>query len=280
MQSSTIFNIVEFDLNKIARKATNMRSPIQPEERLAVTLRYLATGKFHHLHAHEWLTIAKDFNEKWNFPNCLGAVDGKHVVIQAPNNSGSYFYNYKNTHSVVLMAAVDASYRFIYVDALECNDLNIPEPTPLPSRNKPTPYVFVADEAFPLKENIMRPYPQRGGLDDSRRIFNYRLSRARRIVENAFGILCNRFRVMRAPILLSPEKVTHVVMACCALHNYLRPESFLGLQETENIEINNLMPPMARGGYHSSSKARDIREGYKEYFTNIGQVPWQHKVLS
>ncbi|CAG2233049.1 unnamed protein product [Mytilus edulis] len=250
--------------------------------------------------SHEWLTIAKDFNEKWNFPNCLGAVDGKHVVIQAPNNSGSYFYNYKNTHSVVLMAAVDASYRFIYVDvgtngrtsdggtfqncslnqALECNDLNIPEPTPLPSRNKPTPYVFVADEAFPLKENIMRPYPQRGGLDDSRRIFNYRLSRARRIVENAFGILCNRFRVMRAPILLSPEKVTHVVMACCALHNYLRPESFLGLQETENIEINNLMPPMARGGYHSSSKARDIREEYKEYFTNIGQVPWQHKVLS
>lgn len=126
----------------------------------------------------------------------------------------------------------------------------------------------------------MRPYPQRGGLDDSRRILNYRLSRARRIVENAFGILSNRFRVMGAPILLSPEKVTHVVMACCALHNYLRPESFLGLQETENIEINNLMPPMARGGYHNSSKARDIREGYKEYFTNIGQVPWQHKVLS
>ncbi|CAC5395563.1 unnamed protein product [Mytilus coruscus] len=158
-QFLTLLNLIT---DKIARKATNMRSPIQPEERLAVTLRYLATGKFHHLHAHEWLTIAKDFNEKWNFPNCLGAVDGKHVVIQAPNNSGSYFYNYKNTHSVVLMAAVDASYRFIYVDvgtngrtsdggtfqncslnqALECNDLNIPEPTPLPSRNKPTPYVF------------------------------------------------------------------------------------------------------------------------------------------
>ena len=44
----------------------------------------------------EWHTIADDFFVRWNFPNCIGAIDGKHVMIQCPVNSGSLFYNYKS----------------------------------------------------------------------------------------------------------------------------------------------------------------------------------------
>jgi len=60
--------------------------------------------------------LADDFKLKWNFPLCVGSMDGKHVVIQAPNHSSSEFYNYKGTFSIVLFSIVDATYNFIYVN--------------------------------------------------------------------------------------------------------------------------------------------------------------------
>ncbi len=61
----------------------------------------------------EWKKIVDDFWEKWDFPHCLGAIDGKHVRIRAPPNSGSFCYNYKGTFSHVLLAVCNACVTFM-----------------------------------------------------------------------------------------------------------------------------------------------------------------------
>uniref|UniRef100_A0A1Y1MM44 DDE Tnp4 domain-containing protein n=2 Tax=Photinus pyralis TaxID=7054 RepID=A0A1Y1MM44_PHOPY len=155
-----------------------------------------------------WNTIADYFWKMWQFPNCIGALDGKHCVIQAPKNSGSLYWNYKKTFSLVLLALVDAQYNFIAVDvgaygknsdagilsnsnlgtSLENGSINIPRGKKLPGSDVDLPMIIVGDEGFPLKTYLMRPYPG-ANLDNEKKIFNYRLSRARRVSENAFGIL-------------------------------------------------------------------------------------------
>ena len=189
----------------------------------------------------KWKEIAHGFNDCWQFPNFVGAMDGKHVTIQAPADSRSVYYNYKHSYSIVLLAIVDANYNFVCVDVgsqgknsdgrvlansafgkrLKSHNLDLPPPAVLPGINIALPHAFVADEAFPLHENIMRPY---GGnkLPESRRIFSYRLSRACCIVENAFGIMPSWFRVFCRPLSVKPETVDVIVLACTALHNFLR----------------------------------------------------------
>ncbi|XP_029348165.1 protein ANTAGONIST OF LIKE HETEROCHROMATIN PROTEIN 1-like [Acyrthosiphon pisum] len=142
-----------------------------------------------------WTNVAERYQELWNLPNCVGSIDGKHIRIKAPANSGSAFYNYKGFFSIVLMATADADGKFITIDVgeygrnsdgrvlKECafgqqllkNKLDLPEPSTLPGEENEPPYAyyFVGDEAFPLMNNLLRPYPRRQ-LTNAKRIFNYR----------------------------------------------------------------------------------------------------------
>ena len=68
----------------------------------------------------QWRKIADGFHTRWQFPNGIGAIDGKHIVMQAVSGAGSEYFNYKGTLSIVMMAMVDANYCIIYVD-IGCN---------------------------------------------------------------------------------------------------------------------------------------------------------------
>jgi len=172
---------------------------------------------------------------------------GKHIVIECPVNSGSNFFNYKGTYSIVLLALVDDNYNFTCIDigaygsmsdagifnksalkkAIEENLLDIPEDG-----------VILGDEAFPLTSYLMKPYARRNILSKKEKIYNYRHCRARRIVENAFGILASRFRLFRRPIPLAPTTVVKITKAACSLHNFIRKSGLN--QDLKSVDIEDL----------------------------------------
>ena len=170
---------------------------------------------------------------------------------------------------------------FFFLQALEKNTLHVPPPRVLPGRDVPVPMVVVADDAFPLKENIMKPYGGRV-LETEKRLFNYRLSRARRVVENAFGILANRFGVFRSPLRLAPEKAESVVLASCALHNFLSCRNAKSTSDQAiRPDLEDGMRPLAIvPGNRSSSGARAVQAEFCQYFNTNGQVPWQNQAIN
>lgn len=144
------------------------------------------------------------------------------------------------------------------------------------------PHVIVADAAFSLSKRILKPYPLRN-MTKEQRIFNYRLSRARRVVENAFGILANRFRVLLNVIPLKPEKAKIITKACCVLHNFLNKKSrhanIKNLEEEINKNFKFAYGLGVQNYGRPRSEAVNIREEFKEYFSGCGQVPWQDDMI-
>lgn len=148
--------------------------------------------------AEEWLQVAQNYEAQWNYPYCIGAIDGKHCIIQAPINSGSDYFNYKQNFSIVLLGVADADYCFLFADVgcqgrisdggvlrnsffwkkLQNNELNLPSEEVLANSQMKVPYVFVDDDAFSLQENLMKAYPVEQKKGSMKRIFNYRLCRA------------------------------------------------------------------------------------------------------
>ncbi|KAJ8929725.1 hypothetical protein NQ314_017561 [Rhamnusium bicolor] len=157
--------------------------------------------------------------------------------------------------------------------------LNIPEDICLPDIDGTCmPFVFVADEAFSISKHVLRPYARKN-LTNLKRIFNYRLTRARRMVECAFGILANKWRIFHRPLDVNPEFCDSIVKAACILHNLVRLHD--GKQvDQEDIEsttyFNNIAPSNKRG----KQTALNNRTYFARYFTSpAGNVSWQYEYI-
>ena len=170
-----------------------------------------------------------------------GAIDGKHIMIEYPKNAGSAYYNYKNFHSIVLLAICDANYCFPFADTGDYGSTNdasamsnsafgqafdkgpetLKTPRPCNYKNvQKLPFVLIRDEIFQQKSWLMKPFPGKG-LHEQQRVYNYRLSRARRTIENAFGILSEKWRIFRKPIKTNVDLVDKITTASVCLHNYV-----------------------------------------------------------
>lgn len=250
-----------------------------------------------------FMSKAAEFSYKWNFLNCISVIDGKHIRIRCPSKSGSLYRNYKDFFSIVLLAMVDANYKFVAVDIgsfgkegdsgifLKSNmgkqilnrSFGFPEECALPGSNKVVPHVIVDDEAFRLDKHIMKSYTKKTAtVDKTKAIFNYRLSRARRVTENAFGLLSQVFRIFYQPIHLKTSTCDDLIWVACCLHNMLR-EGYLEKNKNPYYEYEpEQMPPtdniisFSRSGGFSNAEGFGVRETFKSFFNNEGAVLWQN----
>ena len=227
--------------------------------------------------------------DMWNFPNCIGALDGKHVRIRCPKNTGSMFYNYKQFFSVVLQAVVDANYRFVVIDvggygkqsdggtfqasslyqAIVSGKMKIPEPSALPGSKDVAPFVFVADEAYPLMNYLLKPYGGKN-ISPDEGCFNKRLSRSRKTVECAFGILNSKWRLLNKPIETSAELADRIIKCVCILHNVIIDKEGMDHNYTE-VSCRKSAIVWDRSG-RPSNDAKSTREIFTSYFKNCPLV--------
>lgn len=140
---------------------------------------------------------------------------------------------------------------------LERKRLNVPEDVNLPNTSIAMPHVIVGDEAFPLKTYLLRPYPRPQLNDPIKQNFNYPLSRARRVSENAFGILTQKFRIFQGRIQLTPKHADKIVLTTCILHNFII-SSQNSTSITEPFITNVRNQSYEEGG--SSVSAFDVRD--------------------
>lgn len=210
------------------------------------------------------------------------------------------------------MALCDAEYNFLYVDvgvqgrecdagvflgtdlyaAVEQNTRQIPPKRSLPGRDVDMPFVIVADDAFAMSERIMKPFVGRHSKGSIERAFNYRHSRARRVIENVFGIMSSVFRVLRKPMLLQPETARWVTLSCAYLHNFLRKNSSAetyssahvfdseddngnvinGTWRNEGVEFSGLRWCKQRG----ENPGTFVRQELAQFF-HSQPLSWQHR---
>ncbi|CAH1986970.1 unnamed protein product [Acanthoscelides obtectus] len=211
------------------------------------------------------------------------------------------------------MALVNADYEFIFLDVgkngrlsdggviestkfyhkLIHGQLHLPNNTDTENNFN---FVFLGDEAFSLHENFLKPYPQRD-LSYSKRIFNYRLSRARNVSENAFGLIAARFRILHTPIhMKNPENICYVVLAICSLHNFLRKRDTSYTTSTSFDQENLITKELQVGDWRKNAvnmtklesrnkkvatiAAKTNRDNYTSYFNSDGKVDWQDEMLA
>ena len=165
------------------------------------------------------------------------------------------YYNYKHYYSLVPQGLADTRYRFITNDVgaygkqsdggifrhsslyqlLSSNNFNMSHAKKLPLSDVELPFVIIGDEAYPLLSYLLRPYSRRQ-LTESRRLFNYRLSGGRRVVESAFGILAGKWRILNKPIETYPDMADRTVKCICVLHNTVIDR---GVDEASLLELQN-----------------------------------------
>jgi hypothetical protein len=223
----------------------------------------------------------QDFLQIHQYPMCIGCLDGTHIPIKAPLGMETDYYNYKKYHSIIMLAVVNASLQFTYVNVGapgRCNDSSVYTRSTLFDVVQHDIYAkqylnmggrnvqahLIADSAFPISQTLMKPYPEKTNMPRQQSLFNYRLSRTRCAVERAFGGLKNRFRCLHKKLEYDINNSINIIKATTIIHN-------LCVINHDGIEVEwNLLEPVYKKlacNVHAAG-GNAIRDALADYFVN------------
>lgn len=205
----------------------------------------------------------------------------------------------KKTFSIVLLALVDAQYKFLAVDigaygknsdggilsnsnlgkALERKKLNIPNNQYLPNANEKLPLVIIGDEAFPLKKYLLRPYPGSQMYEDQKKkIFNDRVSRARKVVEDTFGQLTAKFRIYCRRLNALPRNADIIEMTTCILHDFIKTDAteVYSKETSSSLTLPEHITRLHRQGGSAQKEAFENLDKFKIFLcSQAGKLFWE-----
>ncbi|XP_067633791.1 uncharacterized protein [Eurosta solidaginis] len=222
------------------------------------------------------------------FPQCLGAIDGCHIEVRPNASDTTDYFNYKGWYSIVLLALVDYRYRFIYINIGapgRCNDSQIYNSSLLKkvliedevlAANKKNisgvqmPICILGDSAFKFSTTLMKPYAFSTDLSEEKKLYNYMLSKCRRVAENAFGHVKARFRRIGKGIDNEIGNAPSIVQAACVLHNFLNEENDtinqMWLENLREYDRNREYPTHSVVIGDNEPSAENIRQALCRYF--------------
>jgi hypothetical protein len=232
--------------------------------------------------------VVERFKSDFGFPQCAGAIDGTHIPIISPQECPADFYNRKGWHSILMQGVVNHQGHFVDVNIGwpgRVHDARVFANSSLYKRGqsktllpdwkerideKDVPLVMLGDPAYPLLPWLMKAFPDNGRLSREQRHFNYRLSRARVVIEHSYGRLKGRWRCLLKRLDVTTYDVPELVAACCVLHNMceIHGDTF-DEQWMEGIRGQESMGTTASSSStRPEESAINIRNTFMSYFAN------------
>ena len=213
---------------------------------------------------------------RWGLPHCVGAIDGSHIPIIAPQEYHCDYFNRKGWHSIILQGVVDGKGIFWNVFAglpgslHDARVLRLSTLWELASGGNhfrahtrniggvTAGYYLLGDSAYPLQNWLLKPFQDTGRLTAEQHLFNKKFSRARVVVENAFGRLKGRWRCLLKRNDCDVQLVKSMVVTCCALHNLCENH---GETYENEWDAPAAVEPVVAVAQGVEEEGRDVREG-------------------
>ncbi|XP_067302878.1 uncharacterized protein [Pseudorasbora parva] len=227
--------------------------------------------------------MAAYIENRWGLPQCIGAIDGAHIPIIAPQDHHCDYFNCKGWHSIILQGVVDGKGLFWNVftglpgSLHDAQVLRLSTLWELASHGNHIPadtrniggvnvgYYILGDSAYPLQHWLLKPFADTGRLTAEQQVYNVKISRAHVVVENAFGRLKGRWHCLMKRNDCAVDLVKSMVLTCCALHNLCEShgEAYESAWDSPSAE-----EPVAALTQAVEEEGRDVREGLLCYLNS------------